>query len=60
LATDPVLTCSNCSDTILEADADDAAWRYWSDGVGALHLFCQACAEIEFRDDAPASSDRVA
>jgi len=40
------LTCANCSTTILERDAEAAGWRYWSDGVGALHLPCEACAEI--------------
>jgi len=54
------LACVNCAATIDEGEAKDAGWRYWSDGVGELHLFCQACAEIEFGADAPASSRRRA
>ena len=55
MATDPVLTCSNCSDTILERDAEAAGWRFYSDGVGELLPFCPDCIEREFRADAPAS-----
>ena len=51
------LACANCSTTILERDAEAAGWRYWSDGVGELHLFCAACAEREFSPDAPASGE---
>jgi hypothetical protein len=39
-----------------EADAKDAGWRYWSDGLD-LHLICAVCAHREFRLNAPASTD---
>lgn len=42
---------------VREEDAEDLGWRYWSDGVGELHLFCPTCAEREFAADAPASTD---
>ncbi|HXH89377.1 MAG TPA: hypothetical protein VNI55_12320 [Gaiellaceae bacterium] len=51
------LICANCSITILERDADDAGWRFYSDGVGELMPFCPVCIEREFRADAPASTD---
>lgn len=52
-----VLTCSNCGGRVPEAKAEDAGWRYYSDGVGELHLFCAVCAAREFAPDAPASAD---
>ena len=46
------LTCSNCARTIreaeAEAEAEAAGWRYRSNGVGDLHVFCPACAVREF------------
>ena len=56
MASDTVLTCSNCAATIDEADADEAGWRYRSDGVGELHVFCDKCERREFSPDASASS----
>ena len=42
--------------TISEAYAEVAGWRYWSDGLGELHLFCEICSAREFASDAPATS----
>jgi hypothetical protein len=41
-------TADHGDDTIREDYAEVASWRYWSDGVGELHLFCAACAAREF------------
>jgi hypothetical protein len=49
--------CVNCSETIAAADAEVAGWRYWSDGLGELRLFCEICSGREFSADAPASTD---
>jgi len=53
------LTCSNCARTIREAEAEAAGWRYRSNGVGDLHVFCPACAVREFAPDATPSSEAV-
>jgi len=53
------LTCANCAGTILECDAQAVGWRFWSDGVGELHLFCPTCAYREFAPNAPASFVRA-
>lgn len=54
--TDILIACANCGRTVPEADAKDAGWRYWSDGVGGLHPFCPGCAAREFSSDRPASA----
>jgi hypothetical protein len=38
---DDLVTCANCDDTIGEDYAEVAGWRYWSDGVCGLELFCE-------------------
>ena len=43
-----------------EADAKDAGWRAFSDGVGELRLFCGLCVYREFRPDAPPSTAAMA
>jgi hypothetical protein len=54
--TDIIIMCANCSRPVREADAEQAGWRYWSDGLD-LHLICSLCAHREFRPDAPASTE---
>ena len=54
---DSLATCPNCADTISADYAEVAGWRYWSDGLGELHLFCEICSAREFAADAPASAD---
>lgn len=54
-----VVACSNCAAIVDEADAKDAGWRFWSDGVGELVPFCGLCADREFRADAPRRADAV-
>ena len=54
--TDIVITCANCGRPVREAEAKEAGWRYWSDGID-LHLICALCAHREFHPDAPASTD---
>ncbi len=45
---DVLIACANCGQTILEADAEAAGWRFWSDGLGELqNLFCRGLAERE-------------
>ena len=51
------VTCANCAVTIREDYAEVAGWRYWSDGVGELHLFCELCSTRGCSSDAPASAD---
>jgi len=46
------LTCATCSSTILQREAEEAGWRFYSDGVGELMPFCPDCIEREFRADA--------
>ena len=48
-----MLACANCADTISEDYAEVAGWRYWSDGLGELHLFCEICSAREFAAHAP-------
>ncbi len=55
--TDILIACANCGRTVLEANAEAAGWRFWSDGLGELHLFYPGCAEKEFSADAPSSRD---
>ena len=52
--TEVLITCANCGRPCREADAKEAGWRYWSDGID-LHLICALCAYREFRPDVPAS-----
>jgi len=47
------VTCSGCSQTIYEDEAQAARWGYSSDGVGDLYPFCIECATREFAPDAP-------
>lgn len=42
------VTCSGCSQTIYEDEAQAARWGYWSDGVGDLYPYCIECATREF------------
>ncbi|HXH89413.1 MAG TPA: hypothetical protein VNI55_12505 [Gaiellaceae bacterium] len=51
------LTCANCASTILQREAEEAGWRFYSDGVGELSPFCEVCSAREFAADAPASTD---
>jgi hypothetical protein len=51
------LICANCASTILQREAEEAGWQFYSDGVGELMPFCPDCIEREFRADAPASTD---
>ena len=51
------LACANCAVTISEDYAEVAGWRYWSDGVGERHLFCELCSAREFAPDAQRSTD---
>ena len=55
--TDILVECVNCGRVGREADAKEAGWRFYSDGVGELLPFCALCAYREFRPDAPASTD---
>ena len=50
--TDALLVCSNCGEKVDEFEAEHAGWRFWSDGVGELHLFCEICSAREFAPDA--------
>ena len=50
------LACANCAVTIPEDYEEVAGWRYWSDGLGELHLFCEICSAREFSADAPATT----
>ena len=52
--TEVMITCANCGRPCREADAKEAGWRYWSDGID-LHLICALFAYREFRPDVPAS-----
>ena len=51
------VACANCGQHVAEADAEAAGWRFWSDGVGELHLFCEICSAREFAADTPTSAD---
>jgi hypothetical protein len=52
-----LLVCSNRGRPVPETDAEELRWRFYSDGVGALHPFCPLCIRREFSADAPASRD---
>jgi hypothetical protein len=54
-----LVTCANCEQQIRETEADDAGWRYRSDGVGELHAFCDELRTPGFPADAPASADSL-
>lgn len=56
---DQLVVCSNCGRRIREAEAKKLGWRYWSDGIGELHLFCPDCAAREFSPNAPASGGQL-
>lgn len=49
-----MLLCANCSRPVRKSEANDAGWRYFSDGAGELHPFCGLCARREFHPDARA------
>jgi hypothetical protein len=58
--TEKLILCANCGRVGREADAKDAGWRAFSNGVGELHLFCGLCVYREFRPDAPPSTAAMA
>jgi hypothetical protein len=58
--TEKLILCANCGRVGREADAKDAGWRAFSDGVGELRLFCGLCVYREFRLDAPPSTAAMA
>ena len=58
-SSETLLSCANCAATIRDDYAEVAGWRYWTDGVGELHLFCEICSVVEFAPDAPASAKRM-
>jgi hypothetical protein len=51
--TDILIECANCGRPVRESEAEEAGWRFYSDGVGELLPFCALCTYREFRPDVP-------
>ena len=46
------LVCAECGRAPRDDENAADEWRAYSDGVGELHVFCPACAEREFGEEA--------
>lgn len=46
--------CVECGRVALDADDEDASFRYWSDGLGELMVFCVEYSAREFGLPTPA------
>jgi hypothetical protein len=42
-----VVRCANCHREVAASIAEEAGFRYWSDGLGELHAMCAECAKRE-------------
>jgi hypothetical protein len=51
---EPRLRCVECERAPRDRENAEDEWRYLSDWVGFLHVFCRECAEREFGADARA------